>query len=168
MKLLTISILCGVLAACGGDDDGSGVDPDKPFGDATVEDAQAFCEYLDGLVSPEASQKVECYVEGILGAQQGRGDCQMIADDCLAEPIEEEPNECNEIDEADLAELPECASQVTFGEYEACVDAYASLNLDVAAAISCETDLEELFSQELPDACMQIQEDCPELIGNDG
>ena len=168
MRILTISILCGVMAACGGDDDGSGVDGSKPFSEATVEDAQAFCEYLDGLISAEASQKIECYVAGLVGEQQGQGDCQMIADDCLAEPIEEDASECSEIDEGDLAELPACASEVTFGEYEACADAYASLNLQVAADISCETDLQELFNQEPPDACMQIQEDCPELIGDDG
>src|SRR5688572_19000269 len=120
MKLLTMAILCGVLAACGGDDDGSGVDPDKPLSEATVEDAMALCEYLEALDDPGVEQRIDCYVDAIVAEDQGEGECQALADECLSDPIEEDASECPEIDESDLDEFPDCASQVSFGEIEAC------------------------------------------------
>ena len=165
MRNLAIAILCGVLAACGGDDDGSGVDSDKPLSEATVEDATAFCEYIDDLGDPEANQKIECYVEGIFGEQQGQGDCQAIADDCLAEPIEEDDlDDCSDIDEEDLDDLPACASEVTFGEYESCAEAMLSRNANIASEISCDSDLENLGDVDLPPACQQVQDECPDLL----
>ncbi|HUS63355.1 MAG TPA: hypothetical protein VMZ28_02390 [Kofleriaceae bacterium] len=165
MRILTITVLCGVLAACGGDDDGSGVDSDKPFSEATVDDAMAFCEYIDALTDPEVEQKIDCYVEGLIAGDQGE-DCQAVADDCLAEPAEEEPNECNEIDESDVTDLPACASEITFGEMEACFEALVGRNNDVAAEISCDSDLEEIFdqNQDLPEVCTDLQDECPDLF----
>jgi hypothetical protein len=172
MKILTLSIaiLCGGLVACGGDDDGSGVDSDKPFSEATVEDAMAFCEYVEGLNDPEVTQRIECYIDAIFAAEQGEGECQAIAEQCLAEPLEEEePSECAEIDGSDLEELPACASEVTFGEYEECVEALFSRNAAIADEISCDTDLEPLFEEngELPEPCLQARAACPELFSDD-
>jgi hypothetical protein len=159
-----LTSMCLALTACGGDDDGSGVDADKPFSEATVDDAQALCEYTEGLIDPEVSQKIQCYAEGIFGEQQEQGDCQTIVDDCLAEPLEEEPSECGQIDDEDVADLPECASEVTFGEYEDCVDAVAVRSVELADDISCETSLEDLLDEGLPQACAHIEEVCPDLL----
>jgi hypothetical protein len=166
MKLMAMAVLCGVMVGCGGDDDGSGVDPDKPLSEATVEDAMALCEYLEALDDPGVDQRIECYVDAIIAEDQGEGECQAIADACLSEPIEEDPSECPEIDESDLDVLPSCADQVSFGEFEACLDALNGREVGVAADIDCDTDLEALFeeNQDPPEECQSVQDDCPEFF----
>lgn len=164
MFLLTAFVL-GFSAACGGDDDGSGVDSDKPLSEATVEDAMALCEYGEAIIDEEDAAVVGCYAAGIFAAQQG-GDCQATADACLEEPVEENDGDCEQLTQADVDDLPDCASMVTFGELEGCTDAQAAALSELADEISCDTDPDEIFA--LPAGCESINEECPELFEDDG
>lgn len=159
---LFASSLC--LAACGGGDGGgSGVDGTKTVSTLTDAEIIQVCEYAEGLINESHLDSVECYVESILGSQNGDGDCQTMYDACIAglEP-DTDPSDCAT---AATDPLPDCGSMVTLSEVETCLKAEASqLN---GVSVNCSTpvsELENLFELPEPASCVALEEKCPGLV----
>jgi hypothetical protein len=144
-----------VSPACGGDD-GSGVDPDKTFDQVSAGEANDICEWVADLVSESDAKQVACYLVGIVTEQLGGGDCDQVADACLADTTPAQAG-CS----VTTQELPECASTVTVGEVETCLEDVASQIASLADTISCDSSLAEL---EDPASCVAIDEKCPDLL----
>jgi hypothetical protein len=147
-------LVIGLIAGCGGGDGGSsGVDPDKTLDQVTVDEAMDICEAAQNQISEEDAKIVLCYFTGILF---GGENCEMVAQDCIADPDSVEEEECD----VTVDNLPECASQVTVGELEACQAAQARQISELADTVSCESDP----NFDTPAACAAVEEKCPELF----
>src|SRR5262245_43138863 len=113
--------------ACGGDDDNgvdSGVDPAKPLDMLTDEEAVDLCEAALEATTDEDLKIIACYGFAIaLTEEAPETDCEMEAQDCIAEP--DDPGPEDPCANATAAALPECASEVTVGEFEDCTGATA-------------------------------------------
>lgn len=91
--------LAAVAAACGGGDDGAGIDRDKPITELTGDEIVAFCEWA-------------------VDAQGGAGseyECDGVT---FTVPT---VDEC-----AQGVSAPDACSTVTYGELEACYEAFAA------------------------------------------
>jgi hypothetical protein len=168
------ALLCA--AACGGgggggNDDSSGVDPDQTLDEASSQERMDVCEwYLDQFVDEDVV-RLGCYIGAITLSEGSDQDCQMLADACLEDAEGEEVDLGGCAASSEGGDLPECAADVTVGEYEACLGAQANQVAEVSSTISCDTTSDELI--ELLDfgrrrACQPIEEVCPELLDNGG
>jgi hypothetical protein len=168
-------VLVGMLAlaGCGGDDDGSGdtsgVDSSSTLDELTAAEANDFCEWSAGLIDTQAIVDFTCYVAAIVASQQSEDVvCEDFAADCIDQT--EPPSDAIEC-QVD-ADLPDCASEVTVGEFEDCLIAFVDQLVDIIDDVSCDTALEDLPEDigdvALPAACMSIQEVCPDLFESDG
>lgn len=152
VSLLFAFSIAGAACSSGG----SGVSSSKPVSEFTQEDADKFCAYTDELFAEieEDFVKVLCYA--IAAAfSDGEAECEMLAQDCIEDPGEEEEEEF----ECELGDLPECASEVTAGEVEDCLEADAAQIESFAKTVNCASD----FEQGLADTpeCQAIEEKCP-------
>lgn len=166
--ILTI-LLAGVLAACGGDDDGGdgagddgggdGVDSDTLLSELSAEDAQVLCEEVDDLLTEAAAdlQTIICYGAAVLAGD----DCQSQADQCLDQSLEDIPVDCG-ISEG--TEVTTCSDDVTVGDFQACFEVWTGLWSTLADAATCDSDPED-FGDGLvpPDECLTLFESCPDL-----
>jgi hypothetical protein len=155
------------LVACGGDNGGgggggSGIPSSTTLDQLTDEQIVTLCEYVSEQFNSDSIDKVVChYIALAFGSEM----CEADVEECLAEPSE--PADCSM---APDDELPACASQVTVGELEACLNEQAARFDQLAAGVSCSSDpadLEAAFNEVGP-ACMIVQQKCPELIGGEG
>ncbi len=155
----SIALLSLGLAACGGGDgdSGSGVDSSKALSDVTPAEQQDLCDYGQSLVSAEDSKSLGCYFSAIFFSET-EADCQTAYDACMAEPDNTEQS-------CDLGTPPDCASEVTVGEMEACAREQANAVTAAAGSLSCASDPAELESlNELPPACKAVETKCPALF----
>lgn len=175
--------ICGVvlvgllaLAGCGGDDDDgsgdtSGVDSGSTLDELSDAEATDLCEWSAGLIDTQAIVDFTCYVTAIVASQQDENIvCEEFAAQCIDET--EPPSDAIECAVDAGVDLPACASEVTVGDFEDCLTAFADQLLDVIGDISCDSALEDLpedvGDMPLPDACTAIQDVCPDLFESDG
>jgi hypothetical protein len=153
----------------GGDDDGDDGDDGGDDGGVTLaelseEDARALCEEaLDGF--GEAITELICYATGIGSSGGDVEACEMTVADCIAET--EPMDEACAVDPDDEMELPDCADEITVAEMRTCIEATRDQFLALVEGISCESDVEDLPDAEnieLPEECMALQAQCPELF----
>lgn len=161
-ETLVVLFASSLLVACGGGDGGgSGVDGSKELTALSDEEIIEICEYSEGLIDYVHFNEIDCYFDGIFD-QEG-GDCQTIADACIAESVPE-AGDCS-----DAAEdpLPACAAMVSVGEMEDCLEAQASQfnGFDVDCD-STDEELNEIFEAPLPAACVAVEMKCPDLFGD--
>lgn len=166
------ALLCG--AACGGGgggDDTSGVDPDQTLDEASSQERMDVCEwYLDQFNDKDVI-RLGCYIGAITLSEGSGQDCETLAEACLEDAEGQPPDLGGCVGAGEGGELPECAADVTVGEYEACLGAQADQVAEVSSTISCETTSDELI--DLLDfgrrrACQPIEDVCPELLDNGG
>jgi hypothetical protein len=160
-QLLSSLALAASLAACSGGDDGggsSGVDSSKTLDQVSDSEAMSLCVYFNAQLSQDDIHTIDCYAEGIF---QTEGDCQTIADECLAMPADT-ADDCSDVTAGDL---PACANMVTVGEMEACFNAQSAQLSGFADDVSCSSSQEDFQAlQELPSACQTVQSKCPDLF----
>lgn len=140
---------------------GSGVSSSKPLSDFTQEDADKFCAYVDDVYADldDDFLKIYCYAFSSFFAEGE--ECEMLAQECIEEGFDEEEEEEFE---CELGDLPECASEVTAGELEDCLEEEADDVESFARTVNCDTD----FEQDLPltPACQRIEDKCPGFFGD--
>ncbi len=158
-------MLALALAGCGGDD-GSGVDRDKSLSEVSEEEVVELCEWSFDLISDADAIRFGCYVAGLLAAGGDADQCQELADQCIEEAEAEEPEDLGEVCE-DAGGFPPCADEITVGQLEDCQEAGADQLHDVAQDISCEGAVEDFTDFEAPEACVAIEEACPDLFEDD-
>jgi hypothetical protein len=180
---IMVVLLAGAVG-CGGDDDGAdggddvaddgddlgdggddgGVDSATPLSELSNSDAEALCDEvadtLDGGL--DALQTVTCYLTGIAMGEEA---CDAAVEDCLAEEPMESPISC-ELSAG--AELPECAADVTVGDFLDCFDGFIGVWEGLADEVSCDSDPADIGEglAAFPEACVDLYELCPELPGN--
>jgi hypothetical protein len=168
-------VVCALIAAlapgCGGDDDGSGIDSDKSLLEATDEEIVEMCEWYVGQLSTEDIVDFECH----LVAAQLSGDvdeCGLVFDECSAMATADGDGvrpTCLEPEE--LQALPACAAEVSVGDYQSCMAAFADQFADAAADASCGASVDDLLDSvdflNLAE-CAALEEACPELLGEGG
>lgn len=172
--MIGLGPLCGVLlctlVACGGDDDGSGVDSDKTLDEVTIGEAMDLCEAEFDSISADDIFTVACFLFAI-GESEGdpEADCDALAQECLDLPEDQRPDteaEC-EIDPESFGDLPACASEITVGELEDCIFGISDAFADLADEVSCDLSSDEVIDAldfAGVSACASIQERCPELF----
>jgi hypothetical protein len=160
------------------DDDSSG-DATDDGGDAnttldqlTADEAQAFCEDVLGIFSPDDFLEFGCTFVGIGMYPDDVDACNTAVQDCI--DSQESPGPVSEpvcfVDPTDVPALPDCAGQITVGELQACMEAFFDEFRVVLDSVTCETSLEEVppFPSELPEECAALQAECPDLFGTPG
>lgn len=160
MKLnkLTLTILAGVLGACG--DSGStsqgpskiGIsDPDSIVSELNAAEWEAACQDLEETSESRDLHHGVCILGAQLLAAPFGLDCQESYDECLVEggavDCDELPTDCN----VTLRELDECNSEF-----------YGQLN-ESARDIDCSSSFKEAQSINLsvPPSCDALKERCP-------
>ena len=181
---LVTALLAAALATAtgcgGGGNASSGVDPDRPLSELDHDDLMAVCdatfdaEAADYDISDEDAKRYSCYWSAIwfrsefplLGAN-----CDERALDCLQGDDSaglfggENEEGCEELradESSDGSDLPECWSEISVGELEACYDAVAERVRDMADTISCSTPSDQVLL--LPQECELLNERCPGVI----
>jgi hypothetical protein len=182
-------LMAGVLAmavGCGGDDDDDtttddggdaaddgGVDSNTTLDQLSEDDAQAFCDEVLGIFSADDFLVFGCTLTGILQEEQDpeQFNCETVTQDCIdaQEDVPEQEPVCT-IDPTEVAVLPDCASDVTVGELQDCLEAFFSEFVDVLDSVTCDTGFDEVppFPTELPEECAALEASCPELFGVPG
>jgi hypothetical protein len=153
VSLLFAFSIAGAACSSGG----SGVSSSKPVSEFDQGDVDKFCDYTDELFSEieEDFVKVLCYA---LAAAFGDGEeeCEMLAQECIEGEEEEEEEE---EDQCELGDLPDCASEITAGELEDCLEAEADQISTFARTVNCASDFEQAFVD--PPECQAIEAKCP-------
>ena len=158
-------LLAVALAGCGGDD-GSGVDRDRTLSELSDEEFNELCLWSFDLVSYEDVLRFSCYQVALITAEGDQEQCQDIADECIEE-FEDEAGEVGEPGEevCALADgYPPCADAITVGQLEDCSEASADQAHDLAQEISCGGAVEDFTDIEAPEACVVIEEACPDMF----
>lgn len=155
------------LVACGGGDGdggGSGVSRSKNLTEVTPAEAVKICEYVSA--EPPVYDELSCKIGAIFSSQGDEEACNTAYEACLAEPDDEEEDDCSDAAD-DLENLPACAADITVGQFEDCIDAQVDLANELNGIIQCgsEDGLDRL--EERPAICTQLQETCPDLFGDD-
>jgi hypothetical protein len=167
-SFLSGSFLSGSLAlalalgACGGDDDGSGVDGDKTLDQLSDAEVEDLCEWSFDLVSDGDAIRFACYLVALSTSEGDPEACETLAQACVddAPPIDRDEIDCT----ADVEELPACAADITVAELEACSEGTADLVANLADEISCDSSPDDVLDFEAPAACIALEEQCPELF----
>lgn len=158
------------LNACGDGGDGggsSGVPDSTNVTELTESQKTALCEEFADRFKPisENLKAPSCAIEGIIAEMSGGGEtCEDARDACLAKEDDGEAEDCSMQED-----IPEDCD-ITVGEYRDCLDAYAGQVKDLAADITCDSDLQDLQGVEAPEtpaACKTVQTKCPELAPDD-
>lgn len=158
--LITLALGAISLAACGGGDgaNGTSIDPSISLTDLSAAETEELCEYISSIIDPQDAQSASCHFLALLTSDSVET-CEASYVACIAEDDTEE-TDCTE-----ALELPECASEVTAGEMEACLEAQGTQFAALASSLSCTSDPEEAFAPlELPAECESANEKCPELF----
>ena len=167
------ALIVALAAGCGGDDDGggSGVDSDKTLLEATDEEIVEMCEWYVGQLSTEDIVDFECHLIA-LQLSTSADECADVFDQCSAAATADgDAVRPTCVAPEELGAMPACASEVSVGEYESCIGAFADQFAEAAAAASCDTTVEDLLDSvdflNLPE-CAALEEACPELLGEGG
>ena len=154
------ALALAVAAGACGDDGGSGLDGDTTYDQLSDGEAMDFCEWSFSLNSDEEVARFTCYAAALIVSEGDRDTCETIVEECLDEAEPFDPTEaCSEPDD-----LPACASEITVTEMERCAEQNADLLSDLARDVSCDDSADDLLDFELPPACLDIQEQCPDLF----
>lgn len=165
------SLLCAVIAACGGDD-GSGVDGAQTFSETSDEERVQLCDwYFDEFIAIDGLE-FACY-SGSLVLSEGDAElCEQLVQDCLDENTEADLDEMLaesvECSFDNLGDTPECAGELTIGAFEDCALGYLDLLEELGGSLSCDDTLEDLATaldyREIP-GCAEMVEACPDVPG---
>lgn len=175
--------LSPILVACGDDGDGGGgggttqvfdssqANKDKMLSELSQEEVTALCEEYQEYVASEISEaelkRFACYAVAAAFSGGDANACNMIAQECINAPAEEnnsglEPDDSS--DDCNPDDVKDC--DATVGELEACFSATIDQLNSAAQNASCSTSsLDDVGS---PAACAPLMEKCPELFEDDG
>jgi hypothetical protein len=167
-----------VLAACGGssqDPPGgsaleTGIDPDKPLGEVSDDEAVQACNRLGAALEQrlpgEYITRQTCVLFSA-GASTASV-CNSVVDDCIetSDPVDVyDPADC---EDTNADELEGCTA--TVGELETCTDEYTNELKALLDALSCDNvgtpreddvTLLTFIAYRLPESCTSVQERCP-------
>lgn len=167
------ALIVALAAACGGDDDdgGSGVDADKTLLEATDEEIVEMCEWYVGQLETEDIVDFECHLIALQLSSSADG-CTQVFDECFAAATDDgDAVRPTCVAPEELQAMPACAAEVSVGEYESCIVAFAEQFAGAAEAATCDATVEELLDSvdflNLPE-CAALEEACPELLGEGG
>jgi hypothetical protein len=183
--------LCGA-AACGGDDDSSGIVTGLPaeqkLSTLTDADVKKACESVNvganAVITPNALARAFCVPLGVEAAvtySNGAASvdlnkCQQVVDTCVSSSSEAEDDEVVEADEEDVNDCEQSnandlkSCEATVGEYEACVNMVLSELQRRLNELTCQ-NAEKLSSEEYSNdeldpsqipQCQTIMTKCPD------
>jgi len=138
---------------------------EEPLSSLDWEEVAAICENLQDSLGGMLDESL-CTMESLMlvwldGASVE--ECEAAYDDCVEGSIEP-------ICEFQSADFADC--DVLIGEMEDCVEAQFWQLAEVGGQLSCEVTAEDAMAimqaaEELPDECLPIQDECPELFDSD-
>lgn len=161
-------LVSGVVGACGDSDGSNHVSGSKKISDLTGDEVHALCEEqvrrLGKAAQSVSNEKACIWVAWQVGNSET---CEELRDTCLEsdppgeDEVEEEPED--PCDQASATVLPECAGELTVGQWRDCQEAIFAATVEFYEGLSCESEPEEPPGEDLR-ACQEIAEKCPELL----
>lgn len=155
-RIFSLATFSMIVVACSGDGEN-----DKELSAITPEESIAICERAVADFVDSDAQRVLCYANAIaLAASDPAVDCESEVQECLGRPVSVEPA-CRPFEQVDIDAFPQCATDVTVGQFEACQLAIVTTLSDTAADVSCDSDPDALA--QTPDSCLSLAEMCPSV-----
>lgn len=161
--LMTLATLALSAAACGNDGPiSTGLSRDKQLSELTDADARTACSNIAAEdLSLDLSREQECTLAGVYSSETPAG-CEEVRTACLAaEPTEPEPTEPTDCSGATAEDVAGC--DATVGEFEDCLNAQYTGQVDYLNALSCDDAGTEIRIP-TPTECQSIEAACPGLI----
>ncbi len=155
-KMSSVCLLAGFCLACGSDgdekSDSSGIPADKKVTAFTDEDAQRWCNWVEGLVAGVNITDAQACTIVAWEESSTTEQCIAARDECVdyVEP-EVDTVECADLTADDINVPDECAN-VTVAQIEACLRGYLEAYASAANMATCE-DPDSVDDQSLPVAC---------------
>lgn len=161
---LMATAFAGIAALGCGDDGGGGkVSGASRVSDLTESERKTLCEEFATKFKKMDSAliKIECTEDGLAAELDEAGSCEQVRSECIASatPDTEFDVSCNDAPE-EMTGGEDC--DATVAQFHACVDALVSMSETLANDYTCEeSDVEE---PDLPTACTDLQDACPEAV----
>ncbi len=166
---VSLATLFFVMAACGGDGDGSGGSSGLPKGDVAQDlpddDAKELCMWLQDLINGFQPSD-EQFCEASAALQSGTKDeCEALIPQCLMfiGETEDEPEDFD-CEMAMSSELDDCTA--TVGEIEDCYRDTINLQESFIEGTSC-ADAGKVTEPSTPSSCAVLKTKCPGLAVDD-
>lgn len=154
-----------VVLGCGDDDGGGGVSGGARVNDLTASERQSLCEDFAAKFTKldRAIIKLDCTDDGLVAEDDEAGSCDDVRTECIADAEVEVEISCDDAPE-EVTGGDEC--DATVAQFEACIDALVSMTEKLANDYTCETaeDFDDVEEPDLPKACTDLQDACPEAI----
>jgi hypothetical protein len=152
----------------GGDvaDDGGDENSDTTLDQLSAGEAQAFCEEVLDVFDTDDFVRFACTSVGLSQYPDDPDACNAAVDDCIEmQEIPAQEPVCY-VDPEEVTALPECASEITLGELQTCLEAFYDDLVAALDAFTCDSSLEDPpeLPTELPEECAAIQAACTELF----